>query len=83
MLVLALVVGGVSWAVNTAFDGFGPAVQTNEPTAGGSEAPAEGGEGTGSGGEEAPATPEVRPMIASGTASTPRGRRRQQRRRAP
>nr|WP_286186312.1 protein kinase family protein [Sphaerisporangium cinnabarinum] len=73
VLVLALVVGGVVWAVNTAFDGFGPAVQTNEPTAGGSEAPAEGGEGTGSGGEEAPAAPEVRPMIASGTALDPEG----------
>lgn len=73
VLVLALVVGGVVWAVNTAFDGFGPAVQTNEPTAGGSAAPAEGGEGTGSGGEEAPAAPEVRPMIASGTALDPEG----------
>ncbi|SDF18528.1 hypothetical protein SAMN04487781_0673 [Cellulosimicrobium cellulans] len=73
VLVLALVVGGVVWAVNTAFDGFGPAVQTNEPTAGGSEAPAEGGEGTGSGGEEAPAAPEVRPMIASGAALDPEG----------
>ncbi len=73
VLVLALVVGGVVWAVNTAFDGFGPAVQTNEPTAGGSEAPAEGGEGTGSAGEEAPSAPEVRPMIASGTALDPEG----------
>ncbi|UTT59268.1 protein kinase family protein [Cellulosimicrobium cellulans] len=73
VLVLALVVGGVVWAVNTAFDGFGPAVQTNEPTAGGSEAPAEGGEGDASAGEEAPPAPEVRPMIASGTALDPEG----------
>jgi len=75
LLVLGLVVWGVVWAVNTAFDGFGPALQAGEEQTGeeqGEPSAGEGGEGTDAG-QEAPPVTEVRPVIASGQALDPEG----------
>nr|WP_194720206.1 protein kinase family protein [Cellulosimicrobium arenosum] len=79
VLVLGLVGFGVYWATNTAFEGFEPPLQSEgRSTAGTDEdAPAPDGEDTGSTGDEEPAepepAPEVRPVIAQGTALDPEG----------
>jgi hypothetical protein len=73
VLVLALVVGGVVWAVGTAFDAFGPAIEASEqePSSGEASPPAEGEGDTG--GQEAPPASDVRPVIAGGQALDPEG----------
>ncbi|WP_454042247.1 hypothetical protein [Cellulosimicrobium sp. Marseille-Q8652] len=74
VLVVLLVGAGVFWAVNTAFDGFSPAVQSDGRETAGAETPAEGEAGaTDDGGEEPAPAPEVRPVIASGQALDPQG----------
>jgi len=73
LLVLALVVGGVVWAVGTAFDAFDPPIQASEedPSAGEPNAPAEGEGDTG--GEAAPPATDIRPVISGGRALDPEG----------
>ncbi|MBD5784660.1 protein kinase family protein [Cellulosimicrobium terreum] len=75
VLALILVGYGVWWAVNTAFEGFEPPLQAEQQTAApeeGTEEPAEGGEGAEEPAEPEP-EPEVRPVIAQGTALDPEG----------
>ncbi|WP_251152947.1 hypothetical protein [Cellulosimicrobium sp. Marseille-Q4280] len=74
VLVVLLVGAGVFWAVDTAFDGFSPAVQSDGRETTGEETPAEGEPGATDGGGEEPApAPEVRPVIASAQALDPQG----------
>ncbi|WP_435737765.1 protein kinase family protein [Cellulosimicrobium sp. PMB13] len=74
VLVVLLVGAGVFWAVNTAFDGFSPPVQSEGRETSGGETPTEGEPGATDGGGEEPApAPEVRPVIASAQALDPQG----------